>query len=347
MHASPLHLYAGTAGHSAWFSEDLGETWVHPNSHSGLYLEARVWSICSHPATPGHLFAGTDMGLYRWDEGPARWTALPSPAQDIWSVQQDPHDPAVLLIGSRPAGLFRSADAGRTWSALATPAMPSFSEVNNGPTRVTQILFDPAERGTIWATVEVGGIYRSRDDGTHWTRLDDGLVSADVHGIAVVPAAGGDPAHVFATTNRGLHRSDDGGDTWTFQELPNPWQYTRAIVPLPADPAVLLLGSGNGPPGNDGRLLRSRDRGLSWAPVRLPGELNSTVWCIATHPDAPQVVLVATNLGELFRSDDGGERWLRLPHEFGEVRALHLRPLPEGTRQAAHSVTRPMIKVPW
>ncbi len=47
---SQIEVYAGTAGHSAWFSNDLGETWVHPNSHSGMYLEARVWSYCSHLA---------------------------------------------------------------------------------------------------------------------------------------------------------------------------------------------------------------------------------------------------------------------------------------------------------
>ena len=86
----PIHLYAGTAGHSAWFSDDLGETWVHPNSHSGLYLEARVWALASHPRTPGHLFAGTDMGLYRWDEAPARWVALPSPMAEVWVRKCDP-----------------------------------------------------------------------------------------------------------------------------------------------------------------------------------------------------------------------------------------------------------------
>ena len=57
-----VHVYAGTAGHSAWFSDDDGETWVHPNSHSGMYLEARVWTLASDPKTPERLFAGTDIG---------------------------------------------------------------------------------------------------------------------------------------------------------------------------------------------------------------------------------------------------------------------------------------------
>ena len=72
-----------------------GETWVHPNSHSGMYLEARVWSIASHPATPERLFAGTDMGIFRWDEPSARWAHLPSPMQDVWAVAVDPADPDV------------------------------------------------------------------------------------------------------------------------------------------------------------------------------------------------------------------------------------------------------------
>jgi hypothetical protein len=59
------------------------------------------------------------------------------------------------------------------------------------------------------------------------------------------------------------------------------------------------------------------------------------------------LILVATNLGQIFLSEDGGERWQRLPHEFGEVRALHWRPLPPDARRAPHSITRPMTKVPW
>ena len=338
-----IHAYAGTAGHSAWFSEDRGETWVHPNSHSGMYLEARVWSIASHPATPGHLFAGTDMGVFRWDEAPARWTPLPSPMQDVWAIAQDPEHPEVLIAGTRPAGFYRSGDAGKSWGKLEAPGISQFSEANMGPTRVTQILFDPVVRDCVWATVEIGGIYRSTDRGRTWALLDKGLVSADVHGIAVVRNDNGSST-IFATTNRGLHRSTDRGENWQFQELDSPWQYTRAIVPRLDNPAIVFLTNGNGPPGNDGRLLRSRDHGSTWQQVALPGELNSTPWCVATHVSDPLLIFVCTNLGQLFRSEDGGETFIRLDHEFGELRALHWRALAAGARQAPHAITRPMVK---
>jgi photosystem II stability/assembly factor-like uncharacterized protein len=262
-----IHVYAGTAGHSAWFSEDIGQTFVHPNSHSGMYLEARVWSLASHRATPNRLFAGTDMGAFRWDERTARWTHLPSSMQDVWSVALDPADPDTLIAGTRPAGLWRSRDAGETWTALTAPGVLPASEVNAGPTRVTQILFDPVDNGTVWAAIEIGSIYRSTDRGTSWEPKGNGLVSGDVHGIAVLQLPGGGKA-LLATTNRGLHRSEDNGETWVLQELPAPWPYTRAVVPRADNSGVVFLTNGNGPPGNDGFLLRSRDYA---GPGRTPG----------------------------------------------------------------------------
>jgi photosystem II stability/assembly factor-like uncharacterized protein len=340
-----VHVYAGTAGHSAWFSDDLGMTWVHPNSHSGMYLEARVWALSTHPATPESLHAGTDMGVFGWSEHSARWEHLSGVLNDVWAVLHDPHDPSVLYAGTRPAALYRSTDGGRVWTELAAPGIAKFSNVNMGPTRVTQLLADPFVPDRIWAAVEIGGIYRSDDAGSNWRLLTEGLVSLDIHGIAVTRTRTGAP-RVLATTNRGLHISDDHGEHWRLRPLDSPWQYTRGIVTRADDPSVVFLANGNGPPGNDGRLLRSTDGGESWATLSLPGTLNSSVWCIATHASNPMLLFACTNLGQLFRSSDGGDTWIRLPHEFGEVRALLWRTLPPGTRRAAHSLTRAVAPKP-
>ena len=341
-HPLEIHVYAGTAGHSAWFSEDLGLTWTHPNSHSGMYLEARVWSISSHAAVPAVLFAGADEGLFRWEERTARWTLLASQLGDVWSVLQAPTDPQTLYAGTRPAALFRSTDGGSTWEELPTPGIAKFSDVNMGPTRVTQILADPYVPKRLWATVEIGGIYRSDDAGSSWRLLTNGLVSTDVHGIEVVRRMDG-KARVLATTNRGLHASDDEGETWRFVELDSPWQYTRGIATRTDDRSIVFLANGNGPPGNDGRILRSTDGGDSWQRLELPEPINSTMWCIATHVSDPMLLFACTNLGQLFRSTDGGDTWFRMPHEFGELRSLHWRAVPRGTRAASHSITRAIV----
>ena len=325
-----IRVYAGTAGHSAWFSDDLGETWVHPNSHSGLYLEQRVWALSSHPDVADVMYAGTDDGVYGWDERAARWQQLESPLRDVWAIAQDPKNASRLLAGSRPAALFASDDAGASWHKLEVPGVAEFSDVNRGPTRVTQILFHGE---TVWATIEIGGIFRSNDRGRHWQRADSGLVSADVHGIAVTKD------RVLATTNRGLHFSEDNGASWHFHKLDSPWQYTRAVVPS-IDGRRIFLCNGDGPPGTTGRLLASTDSGRTWQPCEVSGTLNSTPWCVAVHPADPQLVFMATNLGQLYRSSDGGERWQRLKHEFGEVRALHWRALPADLPRGEFTLTQ-------
>jgi photosystem II stability/assembly factor-like uncharacterized protein len=283
---------------------------------------------------PECLYAGTDEGVYRWDERSARWTLLESPMRDVWALAQDPRNPDVIFAGARPAAFFRSGDAGRSWRQIDVPGIAAFSDVNRGPTRVTQLLFDPFEDGVMWASVEIGGIYRSADRGATWQMVDRGLISADVHGLAAFGKG-----LVLATTNRGLHRSEDNGQHWTWVKLDSPWQYTRAIVPS-VDGATVFLCNGDGPPGTTGRLLRSKDAGSTWSECALPGRLNSTPWCVAVHPADPRLVFMCTNLGQLFRSHDGGDSWQRLKHEFGEVRALHWRALPADLPRGEFTVTK-------
>ena len=73
-------------------------------------------------------------------------------------------------------------------------------------------------------------------------------------------------------------------------------------------------------------MLRSRDHGDSWQDVGLPGDINSTPWCVASHSNDPNIVFTVTNLGQIFRSLDGGETWVKLRREFGEVRSMAMLP---------------------
>jgi photosystem II stability/assembly factor-like uncharacterized protein len=323
-----VRTYVGSDGHSVWFSDDLGATWVRPNSLSGLYLEVAVRGFASHASDARHLFAATSHGLMRWDEYDGLWRDTTFPGKDVWAVAQSEKTPAVIFAGTCPASVYRSHDRGNSWQPCALPDLAPFSDINRGPTRVTQILFDPLDDNTVWVTVEIGGIYRSTDGGGTWTRLSSGLVSADIHGILATRDAAGRRL-MMATTNRGLHYSRDAGDTWTFVPLDSPWQYTRSIQLRADGYQRIFLTNGDWPPGSTGRLLVSDDAGQSWQERFLPADLNSTVWCLGMNAADPRLIYVMTHLGQLFISEDGGDSWRWIKREFGGVRSVHWRLVPD------------------
>ena len=179
-------LYIGTAGLSVWYSDDLGETLHRFWGTSGMYSETRVWALASHPERPDELLAGTDSGIYRLDIPAAKWTQLPSEMDSlcIWSVARSPHDPDLILAGTRPPAIFRSTDGAKTWERVKAP-LPETCPAVLRP-RVTRILFDPDDPDLVFAGLEIGGVWRSTDGGKSFENASAGLVSEDIHDVAVV-----------------------------------------------------------------------------------------------------------------------------------------------------------------
>ena len=61
---------------------------------------------------------------------------------------------------------------------------------------------DPDHPDTLWAGVEIDGLFRSRDDGRTWQAMGTGLSSRDIHDLAFV-AGNGSPRRLLAATNNG------------------------------------------------------------------------------------------------------------------------------------------------
>ena len=95
--------YAASVGHSVWFSDDVGETWNRANTTTGgIYNESRCWCVSAHPAEPGRVLSGTDLGVHRWNPDAARWTHVASPMDGLHILQmaQHPDDPGFIVAGT-------------------------------------------------------------------------------------------------------------------------------------------------------------------------------------------------------------------------------------------------------
>jgi photosystem II stability/assembly factor-like uncharacterized protein len=323
---TPHRLYVGTIGEGVFRSLDGGATFRR--ACDGTFVECDVRALVVHPRDPATLYLGSELGVFVSTDGADSWRRLPAPLDglEVWSLWVAPRRPEVILAGTRPARVFRSEDAGRTWAESSTHMERDCPRILH--TRVTTLLGDPDDPSRLWAGVEIDGVHHSRDGGRSWEPVGTGLSSRDIHALALVPGAGGEPRRILAATNNDLNRSDDDGRTWQPLGVGQflPWSYCRALAQRVGRPREVFLGIGDGPPGSCGAVARSGDGGDSWETARMPGGANSTVWSFAVHPADPDLVYAASVSGELYRSVAGGASWEKLAREFGEVRALAWTP---------------------
>ncbi|MEW2119212.1 1,4-beta-glucanase [Streptomyces sp. NPDC005474] len=167
--------------------------------------------------------------------------------------------------------------------AASTPApAPAYrwrTAVIGGTGFVTGVLFHPSVRGLAYARTDIGGAYRWDERAARWTALTDHL-GWDDWNLTGVEAIAVDPVHcdrvylalgTYAQPwagNGAVLRSEDRGATWARTDLTvqlggnedGRGTGERLLVD-PRDSDTLWLGT-----RHDG-LLRSTDRGATWAPA--------------------------------------------------------------------------------
>ena len=219
------------------------------------------------------------------------------------------------------ARIFKSTDGGQTWRDLNVDVVEECDNV--GIPRVTGIAIDPTQPQSVWASIEVDGVRHSADGGETWTRVDPAKIpNPDGHAVAV---SAGPPKTVFVVVNNDVYASQDDGSTWRSlgaREKFAPYRHVRDLIVDPADPCAAWATVGDYTPGDTGALMRTHDLGQSWQPVTMPVEPNSSMWVVRAQPDSRDLVMAASRYGYLYRSDDRGASWIKLPREFSEVTSI-------------------------
>jgi photosystem II stability/assembly factor-like uncharacterized protein len=279
-------------------SDDLGKTWTEPETYGVKFPE------------------GTDASV-----------------KQIWQIALGhPNEPDTLYAGVEPAALFKSTDAGESWSLVKGlydhPHRAQWMPGGGGLCLHT-ILPDPANPKRLFVAISTGGVYRTDDGGENWQPRNVGVraqflppdqqypeFGQCVHKIASHPT---NPQRMFLQNHWGLYKSEDGGDSWTdiANGVPSDFGFAIEVDPNDAGSVFIIPLESDEfrcTPEGKLRVYRSRNAGESWDAMTngLPQDnALETVLRDALSTDTlqPTGVYFGTRSGKLFGSKDGGESW--------------------------------------
>ncbi|MFN2633238.1 MAG: WD40/YVTN/BNR-like repeat-containing protein [Thermoanaerobaculia bacterium] len=250
-----------------------------------------VRALAIDPQTPGTLYAGSDGGVFKSQDGGISWSAVNNGLTGftVYALALDPTAPGTVYAGTN-AGVFRSTNGANAWTS---------QRAGLGKTVVQALAIDPSNTRVLYAGTTAGGVFRSTDGATTWTASSNGLGSPDVRSLAVDPTASGT---VYAGTVAGVYKSTDAGASWTGRLAAN----VRSLAIDPVTPSTIFAGA-EGLFTNSG-VFKSGDGGVTWAPMNT-GLGNVPVRWVAIRRNLPGTVWVGTQGSGIFATSDGGATW--------------------------------------
>jgi len=241
----------------------------------------------------------------------------------IGAITLDPNNPNVVWVGTGECngqrsvgwgdGVYKSEDGGRSWRNVGLKA----SE------HIGRIVVDPHDSDTVWVAAQGPlwgpggdrGLYKTTDGGKTWTKSldispDTGVtdVVIDPRNMDVVYAASWQRRrHVFTYVGGGpeggIHKSTDGGKTWTKLHGGLPAEVGRiglAISPANADYLYATVEAGEG----QGGTYRSTDFGASWQKMGDFVAQGMYYGQIVCDPKDPERIYILSTINQV--SNDGG-----------------------------------------
>jgi photosystem II stability/assembly factor-like uncharacterized protein len=302
--ARPFEYYFGAAGGGLWKTSDAGTTWRPVTDHQIGSASVGAVQVCE--ANPDIVYIGTGESEIRGN------------------IQQGD-------------GVYRSDDAGETWTNVGLASSQNFSRIRIHPTDCNTAWV--AAWGEHSAPNPERGVYKTTDGGESWRlvlardeRTGAQDISLDPHNPDVLYAAlweawrkswgmsSGGPGS-------GLFKSVDGGETWS--------EITRApgmpegvigkigVAVSPADPNRVWAQV----EAAEGGLFRSDDAGRTWDRVNADRRLRQRAFYYTRVYADPvdRNTMYALNTG-LYRSTDGGETITQIQVPHGDNHDLWIAP---------------------
>jgi photosystem II stability/assembly factor-like uncharacterized protein len=313
---------------------------------------AAVGAVAVAPSDAKVVWAGTGEandrnssawgnGVYRSTDGGGSWTNVGlGRSRTIARIVVHPKDPATAWVAAMgdlwtaggERGLYKTSDAGKTWTLVLGAPAPNAAHVGCGDVAIDpsnpDVLYAAlyARRRTPWSFAwgtavtggqDAGGIFRSADGGATWRKLAGGLpartgrIGLDVFRkdprtvYAIVQTEEGGTASIDEVRAKagGVFRTNDAGDTWTRVNPlnPRPFYFSQVRVDPEDAQRVYVLGFAT---------HVSEDGGKTFREDRF-GKVHADCHALAIDPRSPKRLLLGTD-GGVYKSVDRGGTWEHL-----------------------------------
>ena len=255
-----------------------------------------VGALAVHPSSRGVLWAGSEHGVFRSDDGgrswgpPGRGLAI----TDVHSLAVDPKTPTTIWAGTHGGGVYVSRDSGASWTAASdgTPGLYGAA--------VHEVRVDPSVPALVYATTP-GGVFVSRDRGAQWhtlTALSErgNLLSERDPAWRIAPRA----LAINPAQHRAMALVDERGRLFDVDAVPA----TRQTRPDRVRPPRSHFS---------GQVCADGGRGISGSPAHPRPERTVRDLIFGEDPEGSTVPWAATAFGVWRGAQDWDAAWTRLP----------------------------------
>lgn len=325
--AEPGTFYVGYTGSGVWKSTDYGTTWN--NVSDGFFESPSIGAIAVDQNDPNIVYVGTGTdglrsnviegnGVYKSVDGGESWTHIGlKEVGQIGALEIHPTNHNIVYVAAigkafkanEDRGVFKTTDGGVSWTkVLYKSDKIGFSDLVLLPGNPETLFATTwkAERKP-WTIIsggtnEEGGIYKSVNGGSNWTKITEGLPTGLIGKIDLaIPAA--DSKIVYALVEApddfgGVYKSIDQGKSFSLVSnnkglRTRPFYYTNIEVNPKNPDEVYVMATG---------YYKSEDGGKKWNRISSPHGDNHAMWI---NPDNPDLFIQSNDGGANVTHNDG------------------------------------------